>query len=42
MIHYAGIGVAMRNAIPELKKIAQYTTHSNAESGVAHAIKKYV
>lgn len=42
MIHYAGIGVAMGNAIPELKKIAQYTTHSNAEDGVAHAIKKYI
>ncbi|WP_072549981.1 MULTISPECIES: sugar-phosphatase [Candidatus Fukatsuia] len=41
MIEYAGIGIAMGNAIPELKKIAQHITLSNAEDGVAYAIEKY-
>ena len=42
MIDYAGIGVAMGNAIPELKEIAQYVTRSHVEDGVAVAIEKYV
>lgn len=42
MIHYAGMGVAMENATPEIKKIAQFVTKSNQEHGVAHAIEKFV
>lgn len=42
MIEYAGCGVAMGNAIPELKEIADYQTTSNNENGVAHAIQKLV
>ncbi|OOB77362.1 MAG: HAD family hydrolase [Epulopiscium sp. Nuni2H_MBin003] len=42
MIKYAGIGVAMGNAIDEIKQIAQYITKTNNEDGVAHAIKKFV
>ena len=41
MIEYAGTGVAMGNAIPEIKQAAQYVTSPNSESGVANAIKTY-
>lgn len=41
MIEYAGLGVAMGNA-PDIVKIkADYTTLSNDEDGVAHAIDKF-
>ncbi|KKE80426.1 sugar-phosphatase [Bacilli bacterium] len=40
MIRYAGCGVAMGNAIPEVKAAADFQTRSNNESGVAYAIKK--
>lgn len=42
MIRYAGLGVAMGNAIPELKVIAQYITGTNVENGVAQAIERFV
>lgn len=42
MVNYAGVGVAMGNAIPELKEIAQYVTGTNCEDGVATAIEKYI
>lgn len=42
MITYAGIGVAMENAHPEIKKIADFITFSNREDGVAKAIEKFV
>ncbi|AJI96283.1 HAD hydrolase, IIB family protein [Yersinia ruckeri] len=42
MIEYAGLGVAMGNAIPELKEIAQYVTATNEEDGVAVAIETFV
>lgn len=42
MIKYAGLGVAMENAFPEVKKIANYITHSNEENGVAHIIDKFI
>lgn len=42
MIAYAGLGVAMGNAIPELKAIAQFVTSSNTEDGVARAIEQWV
>ncbi len=35
----AGYGVAMGNAIDELKNIADFVTTSNNEGGVAHALK---
>lgn len=41
MITYAGWGVAMGNAIDEIKAAAQATTLTNAEDGVAAAIRKY-
>ena len=38
LIREAGLGVAMENALPELKKIADYITLTNEEHGVAHVI----
>ena len=42
MIEYAGIGVAMENGLPEVKRIADFVTKSNEEDGVACAIGKFV
>ncbi len=42
MVEYAGLGVAMSNAFPELKDAADYITHSNDEDGVAHVIDKFI
>ena len=38
MIEAAGVGVAMANAVPEIKAAAQYVTSSNDEDGVAAAL----
>ena len=40
MIHMAGIGVAMGNAVEALKAEADYVTVTNDEDGVADAIEK--
>lgn len=42
MIRWAGIGIAMANARPEVKAAADYVTTSNDENGVAEALRKYV
>lgn len=42
MIEYAGWGVAMENAVPEVKEKARYVTRSNDDDGVAEAIEKLV
>ena len=39
MIASAGMGVAMGNAVPAIKKIAQYVTATNIQDGVAQAIR---
>lgn len=41
MIEYAGIGVAMGNAGPQIKEVADYVTADVLESGVAAAIEKF-
>ncbi|GAA0363407.1 sugar-phosphatase [Alkalibacterium iburiense] len=41
MIAYAGLGVAMENAVDEVKDAADVITRSNADDGVAHAIYTY-
>ena len=41
MIETAGIGIAMGNAIRELKEKADFVTLSNNEAGVAHALNEY-
>jgi Cof subfamily protein (haloacid dehalogenase superfamily) len=42
MIKYAGLGVAMQNAQPQVKESADFITLSNDEDGVAHVIEKYI
>lgn len=42
MVEYAGLGVAMDNAFPELKDAADYITKSNEDHGVAHVIEKFM
>lgn len=42
MIEYAGIGVAMANAVEQVKTIANFITASNEEDGVAQVIEKYL
>jgi Cof subfamily protein (haloacid dehalogenase superfamily) len=41
MLRWAGIGVAMGNALPEVKESVRYVTASNASDGVALAIEKF-
>ena len=41
MIEYAGLGVAMANAIPEVKAKAAFVTKSNMEDGVGYAVRKF-
>ncbi|PKR79352.1 Cof-type HAD-IIB family hydrolase [Halalkalibacillus sediminis] len=42
MIEFAGVGVAMNNGIDELKTLANETTLTNHEDGVAHFIEQYL
>jgi Cof subfamily protein (haloacid dehalogenase superfamily) len=42
MLRWAGIGVAMGNASPEVKESVRYVTGSNTEDGVAQAIDRFV
>ena len=42
MVKYAGLGIAMGNAVQELKEIADYVTLSNDEDGIAYAIDKFI
>lgn len=41
MLEYAGVGVAMANANPDIQAIADFVTLNNDESGVAFALKHY-
>ncbi|MCB5951165.1 Cof-type HAD-IIB family hydrolase [Enterococcus sp. BWT-B8] len=41
MIQYAGIGVAMANAVPLVKAAADVVTKNNDQNGVAHAVTEY-
>jgi Cof subfamily protein (haloacid dehalogenase superfamily) len=42
MIKWAGLGVAMGNAVPIVKAAADYITKSNEEEGVAEALQRFV
>lgn len=42
MLKYAGLGIAMENASPYIKGIADTVTLSNEKDGVAHALYKYL
>ena len=40
MLEYAGIGIAMGNAVDEVKAIADFITVSNDEDGIAIALEQ--
>ena len=42
IIKYAGIGVAMENAVPDLKEIADEITLSNNQDGIAETLIKHI
>ena len=42
MIRYAGLGVAMENAVLPVRKAADYITFSNNDDGVAHVVEKFM
>ena len=42
MLKYAGIGVAMDNATPEVKAIADEVTLSNDEDGIAESLYRHI
>lgn len=42
MLRYAGMGVAMANAAPEVRAEADFVTASNEEDGVALGIERFV
>ena len=42
MIEAAGVGIAMGNAIDELKAKADFVTKSNNEAGVAYGLEHYL
>lgn len=42
LIETAGLGVAMGNAVQEMKDIADFVTLTNNEEGVKHVIEKFV
>ncbi|TQS75834.1 HAD family phosphatase [Ornithinibacillus gellani] len=42
MIDYAGVGVAMDNAIDELKSIASHVTKTNEEDGISVFLEEYL
>lgn len=42
MLEYAGVGVAMENAIGSVKEVANFVTKTNLDDGVAYAIEKFV
>ncbi len=42
MLKWAGTGVAMGNALPEILEVADWVTASVAQDGVARAIERYI
>ena len=42
MLAWAGVGVAMGNAVPEVKAVADWITSSQSEDGVARAIERFI
>lgn len=42
MVKYAGLGVAMGNAIEEVKNAANFITASNDEDGIVNVIEKFI
>lgn len=42
MLAYAGMGVAMENAVSELKRVADFETNSNDEEGISNFLERHL
>ncbi|PAB59065.1 HAD hydrolase family protein [Anaeromicrobium sediminis] len=42
MIEFAGLGIAMENGVEKVKKVANFTTDTNGEDGLAKALNKFI
>ncbi|MDZ4993440.1 Cof-type HAD-IIB family hydrolase [Clostridium perfringens] len=42
MVKYVGLGIAMDNAVQELKDVSDFVTLSNEEDGIAYALEKFL
>ncbi|MFW7412441.1 Cof-type HAD-IIB family hydrolase [Vagococcus fluvialis] len=42
MLAYAGMGVAMENAVSELKRVADFETNSNDEEGIVNFLEQHL
>lgn len=42
LLRYAGLGIAVSNANPKLREVADYVTTSNTDEGVYRAVKKFI
>lgn len=42
MIKYAGLGVAMENAVLPVRKAADFITYSNNDDGIAHVVETFM
>jgi len=42
MVKFAGFGVAMGNAVAEVKAVANYVTRSNDDNGIVDVIEKFI
>ena len=42
MIRYAGLGIAMGNAVEAVREAADYVTGSNADDGLVQALERFV
>jgi hydroxymethylpyrimidine pyrophosphatase-like HAD family hydrolase len=42
MIRYAGMGLAVKNAVPELKELADFTICNNDQNAIAYIYERYI
>lgn len=42
LVANAGLGIAMRNAVPQVLDAAKWVTSSNDEDGIAEAIERFI
>jgi len=42
MVKCAGFGVAMGNAVDEVKSVANYITRSNDDNGIVDVLEKFI
>ncbi|AMB96372.1 Cof-type HAD-IIB family hydrolase [Aerococcus urinae] len=42
MIEWAGLGVAMGNAVASVKAVADFVTHTNDEEGISHVVDQFI